>query len=309
MEVTLADDALRIGESFWLTFHRTLRIPDDGRRYPLPPGLGRFPVYACAPYAAHFPPPAPGEDCYVIPMYQREALWLGFGNDWPPLAVKIALGGVNVLSARVDAHGLRARPRNYVVCPEQLWLDGIKTGPATIRQFVAVALGEGASVEAAISGRETRGGMQIEFYAPRPGVVLERPLARPVYGLVKQMSPRMGLGAGGRMTQKIYPDPHGIETWCESPAARLCIHILNSAQFRAITGVDPPPTPIDARAYAERGLPWFRLYDEHMGDVPAPAAFEHIATIAEHDRAQGHADEPGIAIDPSSIRPAVDPKR
>jgi hypothetical protein len=25
-------------------FKRTLRIPDDGKDYPLPPGLGRFPM-------------------------------------------------------------------------------------------------------------------------------------------------------------------------------------------------------------------------------------------------------------------------
>jgi hypothetical protein len=27
-----------------IDFQRTLRIPDDGKNYPLPPGLGRFPM-------------------------------------------------------------------------------------------------------------------------------------------------------------------------------------------------------------------------------------------------------------------------
>ena len=27
-----------------ITFQRTLRIPDDGRTWPLPPGLGHFPI-------------------------------------------------------------------------------------------------------------------------------------------------------------------------------------------------------------------------------------------------------------------------
>ena len=34
-------------------FQRTLRIPDDGRDYPLPPGLGEFPmrhIYECLDY-------------------------------------------------------------------------------------------------------------------------------------------------------------------------------------------------------------------------------------------------------------------
>ena len=29
-----------------IDFQRTLRIPDDGKDYPLPPGLGRFPIKA-----------------------------------------------------------------------------------------------------------------------------------------------------------------------------------------------------------------------------------------------------------------------
>ena len=27
-----------------ISFQRTLRVPDDGKDYPLPPGLGRFPI-------------------------------------------------------------------------------------------------------------------------------------------------------------------------------------------------------------------------------------------------------------------------
>lgn len=32
------------GARLTVEFQRTLRIPDDGRTYPLPPGLGRFPL-------------------------------------------------------------------------------------------------------------------------------------------------------------------------------------------------------------------------------------------------------------------------
>ena len=43
LNVTVVNDNLVFGEShgFALNFQRTLRIPDDGRSYPLPPGLGR----------------------------------------------------------------------------------------------------------------------------------------------------------------------------------------------------------------------------------------------------------------------------
>jgi hypothetical protein len=44
LEVVIESDGIRIGERLGISFHRTLRVPDDGRTYPLPPGLGRFPV-------------------------------------------------------------------------------------------------------------------------------------------------------------------------------------------------------------------------------------------------------------------------
>ncbi len=41
---------------FRLSFQRTLRIPDDNRSYPLPPGLGDFPLYRVDDHAARLPP-------------------------------------------------------------------------------------------------------------------------------------------------------------------------------------------------------------------------------------------------------------
>ena len=38
-----------------IDFQRTLRIPDDNREYPLPPGLGRFPVEHVDDFANKLP--------------------------------------------------------------------------------------------------------------------------------------------------------------------------------------------------------------------------------------------------------------
>ena len=38
-----------------IDFQRTLRIPDDNREYPLPPGLGRFPVEHVEDFADKLP--------------------------------------------------------------------------------------------------------------------------------------------------------------------------------------------------------------------------------------------------------------
>ncbi len=38
-----------------ISFQRTLRIPDDGKDYPLPPGLDRFPLRHLDDYARRVP--------------------------------------------------------------------------------------------------------------------------------------------------------------------------------------------------------------------------------------------------------------
>ena len=39
-----------------IAFQRTLRIPDDDKAWPLPPGLGRFPIVHVDDFAAALPP-------------------------------------------------------------------------------------------------------------------------------------------------------------------------------------------------------------------------------------------------------------
>jgi hypothetical protein len=97
----------------------------------------------------------------------------------------------------------------------------------------------------------------------------------------------MGLGAGGKMKQKIYPDPHGIDTWDQENSGRVYVHIVNSMMFREITGKEPPPTPVTAQTYAQYHLPWFDLYDDHMGDVEAPDVLQSVKSVKEMDEAKG----------------------
>ena len=43
--------------NFTVSFQRTLRIPDDGSVYPLPPGLGEFPIHRVEDHAERVPEP------------------------------------------------------------------------------------------------------------------------------------------------------------------------------------------------------------------------------------------------------------
>lgn len=83
---------LRIG------FQRTLRIPDDDNTYPLPPGLGTFPLRHVDDFAQTVPVKWLKRGV-LLPMYQSEAMWLTFrpsmiDKHWVPypFAVKIAAG-------------------------------------------------------------------------------------------------------------------------------------------------------------------------------------------------------------------------
>lgn len=296
LNVTIDKEMIRIGERFAVTFQRTLRIPDDGRAYPLPPGLGRFPVLKVEDYLDHVPPLWRESGGAFIPMYQREALWLGFhAAPWKPNAVKIAVGRVNAISGEPDDKALHADHQDYIVCPGQPWLDGVHTGHGLVRQFVAMPLGLGYTVEASMTGAETFGGIQITVYEPKPGKFPERPPIKLDTGAVRAVMPKpggitsMGLGAGGTMKQKIYPDPYDIETWDQDNYGRIFIHIINSAEFFKITGLDPPPTPIDAKTYTEYGLPWFDLYDETKGDIPPSERLATAKTISDRDTERGEA--------------------
>lgn len=286
LDVRLDGARIHVGERFSVSFQRTLRIPEDDQTYPLPPALGPFQINRVADFADRLP--AAWRGGFFLSMYQREALWLGFdGAEWKPNAVKVAVGGVNAVSGTVWEEGLNADAQNYLVCPNQPWLDGINAGEEFTRQFVATPLGSSNTIEAQVTGREEFGGLQLVVYEPKPGRFPDEPpdMVGPE-GAVMEAMPldgEMGIGAGGQIKQKIYVDPYGIETWDQQNFARLNIHILNSEQYSAITGLEPPLTPISAETYAEYGLPWFDLYDESMKDVSAPANLVAVKTLRQKD--------------------------
>jgi len=300
----LSDDTIHVGR-LAVNFQRTLRIPDDGRCYPLPPGLGAFPVRKVSDFTRRVPSAWRERGGYFIPMYQREALWISFaGAHWRPNAVKVGVGGVNAISGKPWDEKLRRRPQHYLVVPDQPWLDGINAGPSVIRQFVAMPLGLGFTVEGQVTGAEDEGGMQITVVQPIPGRFPDRPsrsVGRP-HGMmmVCESAPggfEMGLAAGGRMEQKIYPDGYGKDTWDAEASTSFHVHIVNSTMYHEVTGEAPPPTPISAQTYTDYGLPWFKLYDEERGDVDAPDILTRVASLATMEEAA----EEGLVVSPSQL--------
>jgi len=206
-----------------IDFQRTLRIPDDGKTYPLPPGLGRFPLRHVDDHAANVPAGWLQRGGVMFPMYQSEALWLNFGSamidgHWVsyPFAIKVATGKQCAVSGEPWRDGLVRGPQNYMVAPDQPWLAGYVVEKGTIRQFVAMPLGSGYTAEEQLTGKAEHGGLQIAVY-PMKREVFERRF--PPYDLRSVMRDRssgirgcfigadMGLAPGGSMKQEIYADP------------------------------------------------------------------------------------------------------
>ncbi len=288
--------AVPLTDTVSVALHRTLRIPDDGREYPLPPSLGQFGVHRVEHLRS-----APAEwrerGGFVVPIHQREALWLSFSVPyWKPHALKVGIGGIDALTGDpFDAGRLSADPQDYLVCPDQPWLDGINAGDGFIRQFVAARLGDGVTVEAQLSGSESEGGMELALFAPEPGRFPDEPprLAEVDFAFCECACPPpaaadMGLGAGGRMRQEIYADAYGIDVWEPEPAATVHLRLVDAIDFAQLTGLPVPATPIDASTYTEHGLPWFDLYDPRRRAITGS---DRLAGVRSIDELEGATDE------------------
>ena len=155
-------------------------------------------------------------------------------------------------------------------------------------------LGMGYTVEGQVTGKEEFGGMQIVVYDPKQGIFPDKPCRDLEFErgvpCMAEMPPdacEMGFAAGGKMRQKIYRDPYGVDTWDQDNYGRLYVHIVNSMMYREITGMEPPPTPVTARTYTEYGLPWFDLYDEHKLHLPKSGILAKVKSVKQMDQKKG----------------------
>jgi hypothetical protein len=295
--------------TFGIDFQRTLRIPDDDRNYPLPPGLGSFPLRHVDDFPNRVPEAWLQHGGVMLPMYQSEAMWLNFtpqstaawlsfsprsyGGGYP-FAVKIATGKINAVTGEAWQNGLNRDPQDYVVVPEQPWLDGYCVEKGVIRQFVAMPLGAGYTVEEQLAGAAEHGGLQIIAY-PMKREAYERLIeSRRVeeHVVAEAMMPAsqlfgMGLAPGGRMRQKIYDDPYDFEDWDLRHASRCFVHIANSMVWSTITGQAPPTVPPTASEYTEAGLPWFDLYDEDLEAVEGAGKLAELKSVKQLGEEKG----------------------
>jgi hypothetical protein len=143
-------------------------------------------------------------------------------------------------------------------------MDGYCVEKGVIRQFVAMPLGEGYSVEEQITGAAEHGGVQIIAYPMKAeryeALNIPRPGAYFAESSLPQFCRSMGLAPGGRMKQEIYEDPYGLEAWDQRHFSRCFAALVNSDTWWQITGESPPTKPPSAADYTKAHLPWFDYY-------------------------------------------------
>lgn len=285
-------------------FQRTLRIPDDGEDYPLPPGLGRFPLRHVDDFAERVPRRWLQHGGVMLPMYQSEAMWLSFTTDYP-FAVKVATGKINALTGEPWTDGLHRDPQDYMAIPEQPWLDGYCVEKGIIRQFVAMPMGSGYSVEEQLTGAKEHGGVQIVMYPIKAAVyerIKERRVVVAAGSLDFSVIPDMGLAAGGRMRQEIYDDPHDFSDWDLRHRSRCFIHLTNALVWRAITGESPPSTPLTAEEYNRAGFPWFEYYSADRKALEGAAKLRNLRSIMQIGTEKGETPVPeNQSISPKTV--------
>mmetsp|Transcript_53785 Transcript_53785/g.48386 ORF Transcript_53785/g.48386 Transcript_53785/m.48386 type:complete len:280 (-) Transcript_53785:17-856(-) len=97
----------------------------------------------------------------------------------------------------------------------------------------------------------------------------------------------MGLAAGGKMKQKIYPDDEiNIGQYNVKKVTRVFVNIANGNMWKAITGRKLPESPLNPQIYKSYGYPWFDLYDDNMEDVEESKILKNIMSINDIDDTQ-----------------------
>lgn len=296
-----------------VSFQRTLRIPDDDKTWPLPPGLGRFPMVHVDDFAAMLPAEWIERGGVAFPMYQSEAMWIAFSGDEYPFTVKIAAGKIDAVTGNSWSEDLGQHPQNYVVLPTQPWLDGFCVSTGFIRQFVAMPLGAGYTAEEQITLRAEYGGLQIQVYPMKAEIyeqeikskrerVYLKGMGRPA---ICEAGPGMGLAPGGRMRQQIYRDEFGFDVWDRTHSSRCFVHLCNSLVWQSITAQHPPYPPPTAKSYSKAGLPWFDYYRDDVEALAGSNTLAELKSVSQISQTKGdHAlpeNEP-VSLPPTQIR-------
>lgn len=248
-----------------------------------------------------------------------------------PFALKISAGKRSAVTGKEWKEELIEK--DYVIIPKQPWIDGFVIEEGIVGQFVAIPISSKSTVEYQLTGKNEFGGIQIAAYPMKLEELNKRfsdyiPPKRTNLGGVRGMSSSndlesfsmrmaysavgpatrgqqtnktkskaMGIGLGGSISQKIFEDEFGIDSW-SNEHDRVFIHMINSLSWEGITGKKPPTTPCDAKAYAAAGFPWFDFYS----DSPSLGTTELNGKLKTISEIEGESEDEDFEIKNEAVK-------
>ncbi|KAK7731038.1 hypothetical protein SLS53_008840 [Cytospora paraplurivora] len=111
---------------------------------------------------------------------------------------------------------------------------------------------------------------------------------------------QLGIAPGGLINQQVQADYYNPKDWLRGLTFSFPVHILNSEAFRAITGMNPPPSPIGAKTYRQAGLPLFKFYKEEKSRIFGFESFDALESVNRLEKERGLVDD---------VKPSVQPGR
>jgi len=266
---------------FTVTLMKTIRVSNDSQTHHLPPAGGSFQFFM-------------HHHSQIVPMSDKEAMWFSFSSsfDSTPVAVKILAGGINTITGEKETGDARSvlinnEPngygQNYMIVPGQPWLSGFKTKDNKVRQFIAVTLGKGLSVEEKLEKTQT-GGIQFIVFPIKQETLqkLDKKYILPrstwqegPFGLenddglvecclmLEDLNEKsetlevMGLGAGGEIAQEIIASPFVADDFDPAKAKYIELQLVNDKQFCELNRLPAPPRQPTEAEYTNAGGLWF----------------------------------------------------
>jgi hypothetical protein len=279
-----------------IKFQRTMRIPDDGKTYPLPTDLGQLPLRSVDDFSQTAPGAWMEKGGVIMPLARSEALWIWFSSRYR-FAVKIGAGKFNMLSGEPWSPDLRRRPQNYLVAPGPPWSENNEV----LRRYAAMPLDAFDSADCPLGAAAEAGGIHFQIapmcaeshyreegafflpptikdffmkiiFAPMISAQLSEIARRHEpweleHLTAESIEPVLDHAAN----QEILEDPYDFAEWDQSQTVRCFVHSSSSSVWQHITGANPPLPPLTAKDYKEASIPWF---SDYQGDIkPFPEGF------------------------------------
>ncbi len=153
--------------NFSMSIRKTKKVDIDPDAHRLPPDWGAFDEYKVADWHC---PSTWSNDGYFIPVEEGQPLWIDFRGNRQCAAI-LSIQRLNPITGKPAnlEDGLKKDPeQNYMVLPNQMWIDGYVNN-GKVYQFVVTTAGKSLAVNEFLLPPEMQDShaLGVAFYLPR----------------------------------------------------------------------------------------------------------------------------------------------